>query len=269
MLGSSRESLTALQNTVSAKRGESGFEQAGSELLNVTKLLASDKSLRVAVADAGQPVEARENLVRDIFGSRISGLALDFVIAAARSRWSSADDLVEGVESLAAYIVFAAAETNNELDRIENEIFAFGNAVGANAELQMALTNPAFSAELKAGVVRDVLGGRTAKGSALLLEHSGSNLRGRRVDVALKNLSDIAAKLRNRLVAEVHVAISLTDEQKTRLSNVLARIAGQQVSLNVVIDSSVVGGVSVRLGDDVIDGSVSTKLEQARRTLVG
>jgi F-type H+-transporting ATPase subunit delta len=117
--------------------------------------------------------------------------------------------------------------------------------------------------------VRDVLGGRTASGSAVLLEHTGANLRGRRVDVALKNLSDIAANLRSRIVAEVRVAISLNGEQITRLQNVLARIAGQQVSLNVVVDPSVLGGVSVRLGDDVIDGSVSTRLEQARRTLVG
>ncbi len=269
MLGSSRESLTALQNLVAAKRSESGFAETGLELLNVTKLLASDKSLRVALADAGQPVESRENLVRDILGSKISALALEFVVAATRSRWSSPDDLVEGVESLAAFIVFAAADAAGELDRVENEIFAFGHAVDANAELQMALTNPAFTSELKAGVVRDVLNSRTAKGSALLLEHTGANLRGRRVDVALGNLSDIAADLRNRIVAEVRVAISLNGEQVTRLSNVLARIAGQQVSLNVVVDPSVVGGVSVRLGDDVIDGSVSTRLEQARRTLVG
>ncbi len=269
MLGSSRESLTALQNQIAAKRGESGFADAGSELLNITKLLAGDKSLRVAIADAGQPVEARVGLVNDILGSKISSIALEFVVAATRSRWSSPDDLVEGIESLAAFIVFAAADAAGELDRVENEIFAFGHAVDANAELQMALTNPAFSSELKAGVVRDVLGGRVAKGSALLLEHAGANLRGRRVDVALKNLSDIAAGLRNRIVAEVRVAISLTSEQVSRLQNVLARIAGQQVSLNVVIDPSVVGGVSVRLGDDVIDGSVSTRLEQARRTLVG
>lgn len=269
MLGSSRESLTALQNQISAKRGDSGFAETGSELLNVTKLFASDKALRVSLADAGQPADSRESLVRDLLGSKISSLALEFVVAATRSRWSSPDDLVEGVESLAAFIVFAAAESAGELERVENEIFAFGHAVDANAELQMALTNPAFSPDLKAGVVRDVLADRVAKGSALLLEHTGANLRGRRVDVALKNLSDIAANLRNRIVAEVRVAIPLTSEQVTRLSSVLARIAGQQVSLNVVVDPSVVGGVSVRLGDDVIDGSVSTRLEQARRTLVG
>jgi F-type H+-transporting ATPase subunit delta len=165
--------------------------------------------------------------------------------------------------------VFAIADTNGELDRVENDIFSFGYAVEVNPELQMALTNPAFSSELKAGVVHDVLGGRSANGSAVLLEHTAANLRGRRVDVALNNLSDVAASLRNRIVAEIRVAISLSDEQEKRLSNVLARIAGKQVSLNVVVDPSIVGGVSVRLGDDVIDGSVSTRLEQARRTLVG
>ena len=118
-------------------------------------------------------------------------------------------------------------------------------------------------------MVSDLLAGRAAVGTTLLLIHTAANLRGRRVDTALASLSDIAAAQRNRVVAHVRVAQPLTADQATRLSAALGRLADRNVTLNVVIDPSVVGGVSVRLGGDVIDGSISNRLEQARRSLVG
>lgn len=269
MLGSSRDSLTALQAAVAGRSGDEGFASAAQDLLNVVATLSADKSLRTALADSGQPQAARESLVRELFGSRISAIATDILVAVAGSRWTSEDDLVEAVEALAAQIVFAAAEKAGVLDRIEEEIFLFGRAVDANAELQMTMTNPALPGSAKTSVVHDVLAGRAAEGAHLLLGHIAANLRGRRVDAALKSLSDIAASQRNRVVADVRVAIALTDDQSARLAAALGRLADKQVSLNVVVDPSVIGGVSVRLGGEVIDGSVASRLELARRTLVG
>jgi F-type H+-transporting ATPase subunit delta len=258
-----------LQSQLAGRSGDAEFSSAAAELLSVSALFAGDKSLRVAVADAGQSVNARQQLVRDLFGSRINSLALDVLVNVAGARWSDAEDVAEALEALAAHIIFATAQAAGELDRVEEELFLFGRAVDANPELQMALTNPALNGAAKSAVVRDVLAGRAAKGSETLLIHTAANLRGRRVDAAIKTLSDLAASQRERVVAQVRVAIPLTQDQASRLANVLGRIAGRQVSLNVVVDSSVIGGVSVRLGDDVIDGSIKTRLEQARRAIVG
>lgn len=268
MLGSSRESLNALQNQLVSRSGDAEFSSAAADLLNASALLAGDKSLRNAIADAGQPDASRQQLVRDLFGSRVNALALDVLVGVAGSRWSHAEDLAEALEALGAQVIFADAEKQNQLNRIEEELFLFGRAVDANPELQMALTNPALSDAAKSGVVRDVLAGRAAAGTEQLLVHTSANLRGRRVDVAIKSLSELAAKQRDRIVADVRVAIALSSDQATRLANVLGRIAGRQVSLNVVVDPSIIGGVSVRLGDDVIDGSTRTRLEQARRIVV-
>lgn len=269
MLGSSRESLIALQELVSSRSADAQFAAAASDLLKVSALLASDKSLRTAMVDSGTSIADRERLVRDVFSSQVGALALEFVIAASSSRWSSEDDLVEAIEIIGAQVVFASADAQGAIDRVEDEIFMFGRAVDANPELQMTLTNPALSGAAKSAVVSDVLADRAAAGTALLLIHTAANLRGRRVDTALTALSDIAAAQRNRVVAHVRVAQPLTDDQSTRLAAALGRLAGRSVSLNVVIDPSVLGGVSVRLGGDVIDGSISNRLEQARRSLVG
>lgn len=269
MLGSSRESLTTLLNSVAGRSGDEGFAQAAGDLLSVASVISGDKALRTALVDGGQSVDSRAALVRDLFGARINAVATDILVAATAARWSDDNDIVEAIEAAAATIVFTTAEARGELDRVEEEIFLFARAVEANPELQMALTNPAATSEAKSALVADLVSARAAEGSAQLLSHVAANLRGRRADVALRQLSEIAAAKRDRIVAEVRVAIALTPDQSQRLAAVLGRLAGRNVSLNVVVDPSVIGGVSVRLGDDVIDGSIRTRLDQARRILVG
>ncbi len=269
MLGSSREALNSLRGYVSQQSGQSDFASTPSQLLSAASLLSSDKALRVAMSDNGQSVDSRVALVRELFGSQLTGTAVDILAQAASQRWSSSDDIVDAVEDIAAFVVFALADKAGELDRVEKEIFAFSRAVDANSELQMALTNPALPGTAKSAVVKDVLGGRSAQGTLTLLEHAAANLRGRRVDVALRRLSVSAAEARSRIVADVRAVTELTSDQSQRLAAVLGRLAGREVSLNLIVDPSIIGGISVRLNDDVIDGSIRTRLEQARRALVG
>lgn len=264
MLGTSREALAALE----AKAAGLDAAVAG-ELLQAAAVFGRERALRIAVVDSGQSVEAREHLVRDLFGAKLSSAAVDVIAAACSRRWASADDLAPALESVAAGLVFAAAAKSGELDAMEEEIFRFARAADANPELQMALTNPATDPEVKAGIVNDLLAGKAHEGTVALVAHAAANLRGRRVDVALQSISESAAAARNRMVASVRVAVELTSEQRQRLAAVLGRLAGREVSLNVVVDPNVVGGVSVRLGDELIDGSVRTRLDQARRALVG
>lgn len=266
MLGTSRESLTALQQFAADRN--TGAD-AASELLQAAAAIAADRTLRVSVTDTGLAADSRAAIVRELFGGRISAAANDLLVRAVELRWAHADDLIEALEHLAAGLLFKAANTAGELDRMEDEIFHFGRAVEANAELQMALTNPALSAEVKASIVQDVLAGRALAGSQILLSHLAGQLRGRRVDVAVDALSQLAADERQRAVAQVRVAVALTEDQTRRLAAALGRLAGRPVSLNVVIDSNVIGGVSVRLGDEIIDGGVRTRLDQARRALIG
>ena len=82
-------------------------------------------------------------------------------------------------------------------------------------------------------------------------------------------LVELAAKQRQRVVAEVRVAAPLDDSQAARLADVLTRLKGRTVRLNVAVDPAILGGVHVRIGDEVIDGTVATKLDQARRAILG
>ena len=269
MLGASRGSLAGARESLDARRTEPGFDALTADLFAVADLLGREKTLRVALADSGQPEEGRVALAESLLGARVSTLALTVVIDSLRRRWSTGSDLVTALETLAAQAAFTVAEADGTLGSVEEELFRFGRAIDSSAELQMALTDPSLDTASKSGVVRTLLEGRVAPATASVLEYMAGHLRGRRADIAVDELSDLAAEQRNRVVAEVRTAIALDDDQQRRISAALSVLKGRAVQLNVAIDPSVLGGIAVTVGDEVIDGTVATRLEQARRSLTG
>lgn len=267
MLGSSRESLAGLRRSLESRSGEPGFASVPGELLAVAGVLGREKSLRQTLADAGQPEAARLGVVSSLFQGKVSDTSLAVLSDVVRARWSNDSDLVDGVEELGAQAAFIGAERSGELDRVEDELFRFGRAIDSSSDLQMALTSPSLSDDRKAALVRDLVGPTASPVTTGLLVHVAANLRGRRPDVAVEELAELAAEERQRLLAEVRSAVALTPEQEQRLAGALSRLQGREVRVNVIVDPEVVGGIVVRVGDEVIDGSVASKLENARRTV--
>ena len=91
----------------------------------------------------------------------------------------------------------------------------------------------------------------------------------RSVGVALEQYQKVAAAIRNESVARVRVASELTDADRTRLQSALSRQYGRNIHLNVVVEPGLLGGLRVEIGDDVIDGTVDARLDEARRKLAG
>ncbi len=122
-------------------------------------------------------------------------------------------------------------------------------------------------AEGRAGLVRDLVTDKVSEPALRLITQAAAPPRGRSLDRALESYAHLAAELRERLVAEVHVAAPLTDEQRARLAAALVVAYGHDVHLNVVFDPGLVGGITVRIGDELIDGSVASRLAELRRNL--
>ncbi len=269
MIGSSRESLAACQDGLDARRQEAGFPQLSGELFAVADLLGREGQLRSTLADSGQPHSVREGLVRQVLSGRVSDLAVDVVLMVADRRWAEDLDLVLTIEQLADQAAFTVAEGDGTLDAAEEEIFRFGRALDASPALQMALTDPAQTATVKSAIARDLLQGRSTAATREVIEFAVGHLHGRRIDSVVDDLCGLAAMQRDRVVAEVRVAAPLDESQVQRLADALSRIKGRRVRVNVAVDPSVLGGVQVRIGDDLIDGTVSSRMEQARRALLG
>ena len=173
------------------------------------------------------------------------------------------DRLIQGY----AQALFAVAEAEGNLEDVEDELFRFGKTVEGQPQLREALTDPGLPADRKKAVVRELLGDKAGSQTVSLLSFVVEQGRGKDVPKITEALAELAARRRQRAVAEVRTAVPLDDERRQRLTERLSQASGRQVELKAVVDPSVIGGVIARVGDQVFDGSIRRKLEMAREQL--
>jgi F-type H+-transporting ATPase subunit delta len=239
------------------------------ELFAVARLLDGQLTLRRSLSDpAGKPDE-RAALANRLFASRVSPAALDLVEAVARQRWSRPPDLVEAFMALATEASLDAAEVRGELDDVEDELFRFGRIVSSDRELGRILSDRKAPAGGKAALLDRLLSRKVSPVTEQLLRNVLTGPHVGHAENAIERLSDVASRRRGQSVARVTTAVALTAEQEQRLTEVLGRIYGRTVGLQVTVDPSVLGGLIVQVGDEVIDGSIAHRLEVAGRRLVG
>jgi F-type H+-transporting ATPase subunit delta len=259
-----RESLTALTDSTPVDA-----RALADELAAVTALLDREVPLRRVLADPSQDGERKAGLVGRVLGGQVGGEAVDLVSGMVRSRWSSARDLVDAIEELADSADLIAAERRGELEDTEDELFRFSRTVAGSPELRAALSSQTAATAAKTRLLHTLLGGRVKLATERLVTRLVIHPRGRSLEAGLEALSKLAAERRNRSVAVVTTAVPLSDRQKHRLQAVLARLYGREVHLNLDVDPEIVGGVTVRIGDEVINGSVADRLGEAERRLAG
>lgn len=175
------------------------------------------------------------------------------------------DDLVRGY----ARGLLAIAEAEGVVDRVQDELYAFAKAVERHPELREALTDASLPAENRKAVIADLLGTRAHEVTLRLATFLIDAGQARRLTAIAEELARIAAQRSERTLAEARSAVPLTDRQRDRLQEALTRATGRPVELKVVVDPSVVGGLVARVGDEVFDGSVASRLSDARRQLTG
>lgn len=266
MLGSSRNSFEAAREAL-AGRGSAVDITLAEELLAVANALAGSATLRNALSDSGSEVHTRTSVAESVFGGKVSATTLEVVSDAVGRRWTRARDLVDGIEGLAFESAFAVAEREGRLDTVEDELFRVDRIVDGSNELRSVLSDPSADPATHAEMLGGLLQGKVDGITAMLVRHVVQNPRGRRLGEALRELVEQSARRRERLLAEVKVAAPLTEQQSERLAAVLGRIYHRTVDLQVEVDPSLLGGVVVRVGGEVIDGSVAHRLEEVRRRL--
>lgn len=269
MLGSSRTSLRLLDERVHDAYGQPGLAQAGTDILAITDLLTREKSLRATLADSGRGQADRRRILAALVADKVSPLALDLASEAVGLRWSSGSDLLDALEVAGASCVLAASEESGEVDRVEEELFRFGRIVDANGDLQLTLSGTGLSGPGKRALVDDLLSGKADPATIELTAFVVTHLRGRRIDEALSQLVELAAKRRGQISAVVKVASPLSEDQEERLAAALKHVYGRDMQLSIDIDPDVLGGVSVQVGDEIIDGTIAHRMNQARRRLAG
>jgi len=269
MQGASRESLVSLRETLrdNVAQGGADARRLSDELFAVVTLLAGQGSLRRALSDPGLGADAKQRLVDNLLTGKIADSSLSIVRLTARSRWSEPRDVVDALEAVAVDAALARAEADGQLDEVEDELFRIQRIIDGEPALRAALTDRNLPADRKRDLVHRLLDGKAAPVTVALVERAVLHPRGRTIERVLDEFTAFAAQRRERLIARVTSAVPLSEAQQDQLAAALAREFGHEVRLQLVIDPTIVGGITVRVGDELLDASVLRQLDTARRQL--
>jgi F-type H+-transporting ATPase subunit delta len=269
--GSSRQSLVAARAKLDAAvKGATAASasELSTQLFFAADVLSKNTSIRRAFADPSRDAASKGALVKDLFAKTLSSSALEILTDVSTLRWSAAGDLVHALEQLAIEAEASAANLNNELDRVEDELFAASQLVIENFDLRKALVGTG-TPEAKSALISEVLSQKASASTVKLAVALVASLRGRSIEAAFADYLYGLANRRNRLIAVIRVASEISDAQKSRLAAAIESQVGQPIRVNIEIEPSILGGVSVKFADELVDGSISHRLAGAGRALSG
>ncbi len=263
------ESSTSRLLTLAAPLDETRLGTLGSELESVAALLGSEPGLRRLLSESTTAAEDRARLLTGLLAGKVSQPTSTIVDYVVRQSWATGRDLADGLRRLGRTALFLGAERSSELDGVEEQLFRFERIVDANPALGLLLDDPATEGEGRARLVAGLLAGKAHPLTVDLLTALARDPGGANFSRGVTELIEQAAQRRDKVVAVVHSAVPLTDDQLERVRAALQRIYSRDVSVHVFIDESIGGGLRIKVGDEVIDGTVAGRLDALRRTLAG
>ena len=269
--GSSRASVITLQKSLAEAISKQSAAEAtafASDLFTILTVLSNSIGVRRALTDNARDVSAKAELISNLFGKNIGSSAQDLLAKASSLRFSTPGELADAIEHLAVEAEAAAAEKNNELDKLESQLFDFTRVLVANPGLRQALNTSSDTDANKVALLESIVKSKYANSTVNLLRRVVLLRRGRNIDATLAAYFHYVSTRKNRLVAHVKTAVALTDAQQSKLITALSKQMGRDVHINIEIDSKVLGGISIRYADDVIDGTMVSRLAEAGRALV-
>jgi F-type H+-transporting ATPase subunit delta len=269
MSGPGRDAYTAFDERLETAVGGSAdaATAVGGALFAVAGLMREQPAVRRALTDTGRSPDDRETLARTLLRGQTDPAAVDLVAAAARDRWGGGRAFASAIEEFGLVALLSAADQRGVLDDVEDELFRFGQVVRAEPALRTALLDQAAPSDSRRKLVRALLSERVTAETLQVVEHVVLGPRSRTLEAALDHIAELAAGRRRRRVAVVRAAGPLSTQHRERLEQALAAQTGGPVHLNVVVEPDLVGGIKVEIGDEVVDGTVRSRLADVERRL--
>lgn len=264
MGSATREALVA--NAAALRAAGSVDLTTVTDLFAAGRVIGASAQLRALLADPALVAESKVAITARVFGKTVSASALSLLNAAVSQRWSSSDDLLEGIEDLG---LRAAAISAGSEATITSELFQFGQVVASDAELELALGAKLGEPSDKSAVITTLLQGKALPETIAIVEQLVVQPRGRRIRELLSRAAATVADEQGFAIATVTSAVTLGDTQVQRLAASLSAQYGRNLRVNQIIDPAILGGLRVQIGDDVFDGSVATRLSDLRLQLAG
>lgn len=271
MRATSQASLSAAADRWEPVLRQAGASAAdyGAQLFAVVDALDHSAGLRRALTEPTRDGDDKAAVVAQLLSGKVDEPVVDLVSGMARSRWSADRDLADALDELAITSYLAAAESKNELTTLEEDTFRITRVLSENRELRFALGDRDATPKRRVDLLTDVFGGKVSDDALALVTRAVRSLRARSLSAALTRIGELAAHRRRQLVAVVTSAVPLSEAQQERLGGILAEAYGREVQLNIAVDPAVTGGFRIQVGDEVVDATIASRLDHARRRLAG
>lgn len=166
-----------------------------------------------------------------------------------------------------AEALYEIAKREKAVDTIEQELQAVDAIIRENRDLQKILYHPRVTPEDKKSLLSDLLSGKISAVTMEFLKLLVERQREQFLSDIVSYYTNLANKARNVAEAGVSSAVDLTAEEKQLLADLLNKLTGKKVETSYKVDPSLIGGIVVRIGDRVIDGSIRTRLTTLREHL--
>jgi len=264
--GASADALRELTGSLGSSGTLEDQAQLGRDLFGVVGVLRGDAALRRALTDNSVEGDSRSGLATAVFGAAVVDKAASLVADAASRRWTSSADLATALERLAVVTTVRSAGAKGK--QVGDELFGVRRMVDTSPDLRSALSDPSRSPADRSGLLTGLLSGKVQTATETLVTEAVTRVRGS-VDATLDEYLELAAEALEETVVTVHTARELSDADQQRLADALSKQYGTTVQLHIVLDPDLLGGLRVEIGDDVIDGTVSGRLDDARRRVAG
>jgi F-type H+-transporting ATPase subunit delta len=256
--------------TIAKDLDKKGLTTLSNELVAVAQILEREivvtRYLTLSSEDAAPRVRLIERLVSD----QVGDATLEVLRAAVSERWSANSDLLDGLEHVSRQALLEVAERDDQVDEVEDQLFRFSRILDAQPRLGILLGEFGVPAETRVGLLRKVLDSSSGKVNPVavaLLSQTVELLRGQSAEEATQFLADVAVARRGEVIAQVKAAAEPSDAQRTRVTEVLSRIYGHPVTVHLQVDPELLGGLLIAVGDEVIDGTLSSRLAAAETQL--
>jgi F-type H+-transporting ATPase subunit delta len=266
MASSTRQAIAAAKEAIKPLLASADLNFAA-ELFAIAEAIASSVQLRNILSDPSAENAAKQGALNAVFGKSASKSAVEFVTSLVALRWSTGRDLVAGIEQIAVYAVASIAAADKSISTLEAELFAVRQTIDSDQELQFALSSKTASEASKLALIETLISAKVSGATNLLVRNAVLIARRERVSVVLEQFAKQVSAVATRLVATVTVAAPLQAQQLDRLGAALAKTYGQDLQLNIEIDPTLIGGLRVQVADEIIDGSLSSRLNEARLQL--
>jgi F-type H+-transporting ATPase subunit delta len=264
--GASADALAELSQQATRTRTLDEAATLGSQLFGIASVVRHDVALRRALTDSSVEGDSRAGLANAVFGTALDEPAMKLLADAASRRWIASTDLPDALERVAVAATVRSAGASGK--QVGDELFAVRQMINDNPSLRGALSDHSRTAEDRSALLLALLDGKTLPATGVLVGQAVTRERGT-VESALQEFLDLAADALEEGVATVHTARELSSDEQQRLAAALGQQYGRDVQLHVVVDPELIGGLRVEIGDDVIDGTVVSRLDEARRRLAG